>query len=320
MRDSTPVLHIKPYPYPYMYCPGKFGTQAEKEKVAEALWELLTDHGIPVHRFKLPSRKYEGHFESISRHSFCGADCIIMLSIWRECLRLVYTEERCTNDRTAAAVYDASVELWTQYENVWEELNNTDISRTAKAQRVQQAAEEFVRRWQGAVGATSHLYLHLLLVHVPEQILEFGVDLTFLQIQGLEHKHKVRKAFARLMCNMHKKRSSVVVRERKGKALARPYTMDTGPRAVYQMLKYSLLLDSFRIDDYEKDKLVDWDEVRDKFMATAKTDEEKAKAEDDLALMQEARYLGNLVKEERRDREESIKKKSFAKCKLNMEA
>ena len=41
--------------------------------------------------------------------------------------------------------------------------------------------------------ATATTYVHQLLVHLPEQIARFGLDPWYLQMQSLEHKHKIRK-------------------------------------------------------------------------------------------------------------------------------
>ena len=88
--------------------------------------------------------------------------------------------------------------------------------------------------------STTHLYIHLLVAHLPQQIRDFGLDPWFLQIQGLEHLHKIRKSWARQMSNCHKHRSEHLVKATdKRKAFKR----SSGTTMVHQLLGTSTCSD-----------------------------------------------------------------------------
>jgi hypothetical protein len=114
------------------------------------------------------------------------------------------------------------------------------MPKAQKADLVEGAATKFVELWVKATQGTTHLYIHLLVAHLPEQIREFGLDPWFLQIQGLEHLHKLRKSWARQMSNCHKHVSTHVV---PATAKRKEFARSSGPTMVQQLLGVSTLSD-----------------------------------------------------------------------------
>jgi hypothetical protein len=66
--------------------------------------------------------------------------------------------------------------------------------RESFAKEIEVLARDFLYKWVALVGKTQHLYIHLLMHHLPDMIREFG-DLRLYSSQGLEHCNKFRKRF-----------------------------------------------------------------------------------------------------------------------------
>jgi uncharacterized membrane protein YgcG len=225
------------------------GKKDDYNKISETCWELFVAAGIPVPRFQTPSNTLDTHYQSISRYSFAGHDAAAMIVIWPIVLAVVYplSERR---DSNTSATYKSSVGLWSHYQKeVWKPLNEVPKgreARVAKAKALQAAAIKFVDMWVSADCATEHLYIHVLVAHVPEQLLSLPADLWYLQIQGLEHVHKIRKAWARALSNCHKSRSTHHVPARldaKGNVVRKAYTRGTGSTMCSQLLALPTLDD-----------------------------------------------------------------------------
>ena len=102
--------------------------------------------------------------------------------------------------------YQNIVAAWRRWADLWSVINKLDFNtKQEKADAVRQGACEFIPLFKKACAVPPRtLYLHLLVSHLPEQILELPVDPYFYQTQGLEHRHKLRKQLYQLMCNKRK--------------------------------------------------------------------------------------------------------------------
>ena len=181
----------------------------EREEIAKSVWGLLSSAGLPVKVLKCPKNEVESYWESISKYSFAGDDCAVLASndLWLQCVDLVMPQGARDKNYTLQARYQAIVKGWRMWnEQLWPMINRLDFeTKKLKADAVRQAAREFIPLFKAAcVKAPRILYLHLLVSHLPEQIENLTVDPYFYQTQGLEHRHKLRKAFNSLMCNGRK--------------------------------------------------------------------------------------------------------------------
>ena len=209
--------------------------------VSKLLWELMTAAGIPIRRIRMPSSELDSHYNSISRHSFAGQDCALMMVLWRTVLDMVYPVQERQEDAGTLELYEKAYSLWQHYEEVvWHTLNDLDMPKEKKADLVEKAATRFVELWVGAVKATTHLYIHLLVAHLPQQIRTSGLDPWFLQIQGLEHLHKIRKSWARQLSNCHK---HITFHKVAATATRKAFTRCTGATMVRQLMSTSTLAD-----------------------------------------------------------------------------
>jgi hypothetical protein len=163
---------------------------------------------IPIGKIRQTSNTTDTFFRSVKNHSFSGQECIIMRQIWPSCIDLVFPPEEV---EAGSAVYKERVQrykkVWEVYtrkqDGVWAVLNDLSITGKDKAAKLRKVAQEFADIWVACFNDTTTLYMHLLLVHYPDQIEKFDIDPWFLQLQGLEHNNKIRKDFARTMCNNH---------------------------------------------------------------------------------------------------------------------
>ena len=225
----------------------KNGKKDAHAAISLRVWELMVAVGIPVRRLRTPSNDLDTHFSSISKHSFAGFDCAAMMLIWPVILDLVYPKEERT-DTNDASSYRKAFQCWEHYQkNIWSELNTkpeTEEAKIKKAETIEAAAVKFVDLWARAVGTTEHLYIHLLVAHVPDQIKSLPADIWYLQIQGLEHAHKIRKSWARNLSNCHKRRSTHHVPAKlakDGTVLRKAFNRNSGTTLVTQMMRQSVL-------------------------------------------------------------------------------
>jgi hypothetical protein len=98
-----------------------------------------------------------------------------------------------------------------------------------------------------AVGATEHLYIHLLVVHLPEQIRRLPVDPWYFQTSGLEHKHKQRKQWAHQLTNHSKPHQKGTDRTVSGYINPRThkyvegYVQGAGPGRIHQLARVEVV-------------------------------------------------------------------------------
>ena len=176
----------------------------ERERIAKGVWDLLVGRGLSVKVLKCPKdQAVDSYWESISQYSFAGDDCAVLAAndLWLDCLHLVMPQGAREKNYTLQERYEAIVEGWRMWnEEVWPLINRLDFeTKQLKADAVRKAARKFIPLFKKACVKTPRvLYLHLLVSHLPEQIETLTVDPYFYQTQGLEHRHKIRKAYIAL--------------------------------------------------------------------------------------------------------------------------
>ena len=215
---------------------------------AEELWKMLVRCGIPIRRIKKPNSatKVTDWYKTVTKHSFAGADAARVLVIWDKAMDCVYPEEYL---RSASAEEIKRVETfkstWRQYIAIWKDLNDLAISKEEKADRIEAKNVKFATTWLQGIGSTTHLYVHLLLAHVPQQLRDLPIDLWFLQTEGLEHCNLIRKRFAQLMSNGHKPGNQRILEvdsyiNRFGTAV-KAHTKFSGPALPRQLLQKTIV-------------------------------------------------------------------------------
>ena len=122
------------------------------------------------------------------------------------------------------------------------------MEREEKATAVE-AGNKFMELWIAAAGEhTAHVYPHILVAHLPNQIRDLPMDPWYFQTQCLEHKHKFRKMDS-FVTNHHapkplaERKSDVVGYYRNGKWVGGKEGRMTGPCRSFQL---SVVNDYFR--------------------------------------------------------------------------
>ena len=218
-------------------------------KRASELYLCLLSNSIPVDRVSQTSNNVEDYYDSISKHGFAGEDCTRLLLIYPQLLAILFPpEERSELGRTDKLRLDHYYAVWQYWAKfLWPLINKKTVQGTnnrLKADDVKTKAEVFCGLWQSAFGVTPTLYLHLLSVHLPEQILNFPADPAYFSLQGLEHCNKRRKAFKKLT-NCHKVTKEVHVDEyvNKNGKVVQAHTKSSGPTMCTQLLELILVTD-----------------------------------------------------------------------------
>jgi hypothetical protein len=160
--------------------------------------------------------------------------------------------------------YRRAEKVWAYWANeVWPLVNNLEMeSKEAKATALEKKAQQFIQLWiAAAMGETKHLYPHLLIAHLPDQIRNLPVDPWYLQTQALEHKHKIRKQMA-FLSNKHAPKPS----EDRKTTTAGYFTQSgtwkkgktdkgTGPCRNYQMMGKSIVRDALQSSQETKESV-----------------------------------------------------------------
>jgi len=177
---------------------------------AKQLYECLLENQIPVDRVKQTSDNVQDYYDSVSKHGFAGEDCLRLLKIYPLLLDILFPPLQSTSrsDQKKIADYQSVWQYWDLH--LFPEINKRTSDVIAKANLVRTRAVTFCALWQAAFGSPSTLYLHLLAVHLPEQILAFPADPLHFSLQGLEHCNKRRKQFKE-MSNCHKTTKQIQV-------------------------------------------------------------------------------------------------------------
>jgi hypothetical protein len=232
-------------------------SSTDNETRAAALHQFFAENGVALKPPKATSDCSETYVESITKHSFAGADAAAVLLVWEGAMKKCWPAE-LTDDqpgkssRTSRKTVAGYCELWRHYANkLWPTINDLQLSKPDKAAQVQAQAEVFARLWTDALGDNHQLYMHLLLCHLSQQILRLPVDTYYLQTQSLEHLNKIRKALAKLQSNCHKPGNQANV-EVKGYTYKNfmgkmvnvgDHIRYTGPCMTYQLMKLHTIRD-----------------------------------------------------------------------------
>ena len=161
--------------------------------------------GVQVKKLHHVKQNIGAYFQSISSHSFNGPNCAKVLAKIRELLQLIFPPELCARDADTKAKYDQWLDIFLFYRDfVWRDINKpwtTEEEKIAKACRVEENGIKFLEKWTVVHKATKHLYMHLLVAHLPQQIRYLPLDPWFFQTASLEHAHHVDKARAIALTN-----------------------------------------------------------------------------------------------------------------------
>jgi hypothetical protein len=213
---------------------------------------LKDDIGLPI--TKITAQKgsqVQTNWLSVNRYSFSGPDArdFIEKKGWVRALDLVMPKSARNGDAFLKKKHDDAIIAWECWcLELWPLINNKAIAADTKADQVQTKAVEFVTRFRDACGRTTcHLYPHLLVAHLPNQIRDLPCDITFFQTQGLEHRHKQRKTSHH---NQRKPRTPVkhAVRAymKKDGTVVRAHLQSNSISRQQQMLELSVAKDHIR--------------------------------------------------------------------------
>ena len=148
--------------------------------------KLLSDIGVKIPRARLAKNDVCGVYEkSVRGYSFAGPACAKIQEpvVLDALLNIVYpASRRATLDdgRPNLTHKDFNLEcfqgyknaksVWDKYQECWYELNVLGGDRKEKASQVRHLAFVFVEEFAKCYKRTTHLYPHLLVAHVPDQI------------------------------------------------------------------------------------------------------------------------------------------------------
>ena len=169
---------------------------------AQELYDLLLSLGIPCKLFSCPTNSVGKFYNSISKHSFAGNDSAKCLSAYESILKIAFPSSVWDTGHADfdamspdTARYNRAVAVWKHWATtVWPLINDLEMEREEKATAVEVAGNKFMELWIAAAGEhTAHVYPHILVAHLPNQIRDLPMDPWYFQTQCLEHKHKFRK-------------------------------------------------------------------------------------------------------------------------------
>merc|ERR1719253_655987 len=224
---------------------------------AQELYELLLSVGIPVKKFSCPLNNVGAFYNSVKTHSFAGSDAAKLLAIWDVALNIVFDREVWDVEHPKYSSTSAdtircrkAVSLWKYWQvEVWPLINDLHMEKETKAAHVEAKGRKFIDLWVTATGmATSHLYPHILVKHLPDAIRHLPLDPWYFQTEALEHRHKLRKQFS-MLTNKHKPKllsertCDTSGYYRHGKWIQGKSGKGTGPCRNYQMLGKSVVYD-----------------------------------------------------------------------------
>jgi hypothetical protein len=227
---------------------------------AADLHNLMSSLGIPCKIFSCPLNSVGKFYNSIAKFSFAGSDAARMLGGYDLALKIVF--DQCVwdtqhKDYSSTSPdterYLKALKMWKCWaDDVWPLINDLDMDKEEKACAVERRGRHFIDLWVAAAGKhTSHLYPHLLVVHLPSNIRNLPVDPWYLQTESLEHKHKFRKDLS-FMTNKHKPKplaeriTTTAGYYRHGKWIKGKVGKKTGECRSFQILAKSLVVDHLR--------------------------------------------------------------------------
>ena len=187
---------------------GKIGdTPKRREKQTPLLMELLTKLAkvyIKESKLRVRAKTTKAVWDKVS---FAGSDAGQVHRFREAILEIIHPAAERIKHPAVQEQWENSMACWNQWDVVWtllninlEEMEDEQESRDKRADEVEKAALKFVSLWNAAHGRSKHLYLHILVAHVPAMIRRFG-DLRVYQVKGLEHCHSIRKLIARSLTN-----------------------------------------------------------------------------------------------------------------------
>ena len=200
-----------------LYDKKRFKDGDDEATMCGQLYHLLQKAGIRIGKLTPPTQKQGAFYWSVKRHSFHGQDAQIAMIIYPSLLKLVYPEDVRTNSPALEAEFQAAMAVWAKYADyVWPLINNLEMDKMAKATRLEVESRAWLELWKTATGGSQTVYIHLMCVHLPEQIRSLPVDPYYFQTSGLEHGNKMRKHIALHLTNHFVGRTAAQVEEDEG--------------------------------------------------------------------------------------------------------
>lgn len=227
------------------HCPGK-----SKEINCSELLENMKNIGLNIKKISCPVNKVETNWLSLNHYSMNGPDSAKFKEEkgWVDALEIVMPSEIRKEDPYLQMKFEAATRAFVMWSQIlWPLINNRCLPQAEKAEQVEVKSAEFVELFQQAVGKTSHLYPHLLVAHLADQIRDLPCDIFFFQTQGLEHRHKQRKFVMAQNCNKHKpslqRKRKVAAHNRQDGTVRHAYIQTTGISRQQQSLEYAVTQD-----------------------------------------------------------------------------
>jgi hypothetical protein len=222
-----------------------------KEKQCRELFTCIKDEiGLNIKKVNCPVNKVESNWLSLNHYSMNGPDSHKFKEKkgWVKALDIVMPLESRERDPFLQQKYDKAFkifELWST--KLWPLINDRSLEKNEKAAQVDVMAVEFVEMFKDTVGTTTHLYPHLLVAHLADQMRDLPCDIFFFQTQGLEHRHKQRKLVMIGNCNKHKPKApskhNVAAHEKKNGKVTMAYEQNSGTSRQQQSLEHSVVKD-----------------------------------------------------------------------------
>ena len=153
---------------------------------------------INVHIPKRKLKKLGKNWETLDKqraqrkYNFNGAACLNLLSNFPELLSIVLVGEDKKKSDRFYCVWQLCVNFWCCL-TTWPDHADPVAQRAEISKEVRTKSHLFVRVYTYLFSKGRSLYLHYMIAHVHEDVIEFG-DLRCCSGQGLEHLHSEWKA------------------------------------------------------------------------------------------------------------------------------
>lgn len=187
----------------------------------DALLAFLQRIGVEIPKRKLA--KVGKSFDlynlaaAVKKHNFNGAAAMKLLVNSNELCDIMHKssgEASAKSDSARAAELQCR-NLWRQFIRFWTATatdfdDASEVEQHTQADKIEAEALAFIELWNNSAGRNRSLYMHYILVHLPDQVRAFG-DLRPYSGQGLEHLHSIFKKL--LFTNTNRRKNDRVRQE-----------------------------------------------------------------------------------------------------------
>ena len=154
---------------------------------------------------------------AVKKHNFNGAAAMKLLVNSKELADIIHEssgDASAKSDSARAAELQCR-NLWRQFIRFWTATTTdfddaSEVEQHTQANKIEAEALAFIELWNNSAGKNRSLYMHYILVHVPDQVRAFG-DLRPYSGQGLEHLHSI---FKKLLFTNTNRRNNDRVRQK----------------------------------------------------------------------------------------------------------